>query len=63
MNKQKFLELFKNGAYWENGKFFHTSFRKGYRTIKSSNMSLMAAEDELRRQGLYQYESGRVWQA
>lgn len=61
MNKQQFLDLFKDGAYWEGGKFYHSSFRKGFRSIKSSNISFMAAKDELRRQGLFQYESGKAY--
>jgi len=46
MNKDKMIELLENGAYfdWANRKFFHHSFRKGFRTISSSNISWLAVE-------------------
>jgi hypothetical protein len=46
MNKDKMIELLENGASfdWVNRKFFHPSFRKGFRTISSSNISWLAVE-------------------
>ena len=43
MNSQKIIELLLSGAYHEGNKFFHHSFRKGYRTIQSSNISFQSA--------------------
>lgn len=58
MNSQKILELFLDGAYHHDNKFYHHSFRKGYRTIKPSNISLISAEGKLRDMGKFSYESG-----
>jgi hypothetical protein len=46
MNKAKMIELLEDGASfdWVNHKFFHPSFRKGFRTIYSSNISWGAVE-------------------
>ena len=46
MNKAKMIELLEDGASfdWVNNKFFHTSFRKGFRKISSSNISWLAVE-------------------
>ena len=48
MNKDKMIELLEDGASfdWVNRKFFHPSFRKGFRKISSSNISWMAVERE-----------------
>lgn len=48
MNKAKMIELLEDGASfdWLNYKFFHHSFRKGYRTISSSNISWLAVKRE-----------------
>jgi hypothetical protein len=48
MNKAKMIELLEDGASfdWLNSKFFHPSFRKGYRTISSSNISWLAVQRE-----------------
>jgi len=43
MNSQKIVELLLNGAYHEGSKFFHPSFRKGYRTMQASNISFQSA--------------------
>lgn len=60
MNGTKLLELFLDGAYFDSAerKFFHNSFRKGFRTMKSSNVSLMSAEDKLRKLGKHSYSNG-----
>ncbi len=60
MNSQQILELFLDGAYFNSAerKFFHNSFRKGFRTMKSSNISLMSAEDKLRKLGKHNYTNG-----
>ena len=44
MNKAKLIELLEDGAYFDclNQKFYHSSFRKGYRSLWSSNMSWWA---------------------
>ena len=46
MNKAKMIELLEDGASfdWVNSKFFHPSFRKGFRTIDSSNISWWAVK-------------------
>jgi len=46
MNKAKMIELLEDGASfdWVNNKFFHPSFRKGFRTIYSSNISWWAVK-------------------
>ena len=48
MNKAKMIELLEDGAFfdWVNYKFFHPSFRKGYRTISPFNISWLAVERE-----------------
>ena len=58
MNSQKLFELFLDGAYYQDGKFYHSSFRKGFRTIKFSNISLSAAESKLTKIGKYHYSNG-----
>ena len=49
MNKAKMIELFLDGAYFdvEAQRFYHPSFRKGYRSITNGNISLVAAERAL----------------
>lgn len=46
MNKDKMIELLEDGASfdWVNRKFFHPSFRKGFRTISPSNTSWWAVK-------------------
>lgn len=46
MNKETMIELLETGAYFDviECKFFHQSFRKGFRTIKPSNISWLAVE-------------------
>ena len=49
MNKAKMIELLEDGAYvsfvgWD-GKFFHPSFRKGYRTLNHGNISWVAVQN------------------
>ena len=51
MNSQKILEVFLDGAYHQDGKLFHSSFKKGFRTIKFSNIALISAESKLRKLG------------
>jgi hypothetical protein len=47
MNSEKIIELLLNGAYQEDSKLFHSSFRKGYRKISSSNISFRSAMRKL----------------
>jgi hypothetical protein len=49
MNKDKIIELLKDGAWLDTkeDKFFHPSFRKGWRKMTSSNISFKAAFREL----------------
>lgn len=49
-----------DGAYLENYKFFHPSFRKGWRKMSSGNISFQAAEKKLREIGKkVTYENGK----
>lgn len=49
MNKDKIIELLKDGAYFDSreDKFFHPSFRKGWRKMRWTNISWAAAERAL----------------
>ena len=49
MNKAKIVELLRDGAYLNiaEGRFYHPSFRKGYRALQVSNISFAAAEKVL----------------
>jgi len=49
MNKAKMIELFLDGAYFAiaEERFYHPSFRKGYRSITNGNISLVAAQRAL----------------
>ena len=51
MNSQAILELLLDGAYLNSTeyKFYHPSFRKGWRKMCSSNISFAAAEKQLRK--------------
>jgi hypothetical protein len=55
MNSEKIVELFLDGAYLEmcieNDKFYHPSFRKGWRIMSSSNISFLAAKKKLHKIG------------
>jgi hypothetical protein len=53
MNSQAILELLLDGAYLNSTeyKFYHPSFRKGWRKMSSSNISFVAAEKQLRKMG------------
>lgn len=46
MNKDIIVALFNDGAYFngKENKFYHPSFRKGWRKMTYSNISLIAAE-------------------
>jgi len=50
MNKDKFIELLKDGASMDvlEYKFFHPSFRKGWRKVTPGNISWQAAKSALR---------------
>jgi hypothetical protein len=52
MNKDKIIELFKSGGSFSvsENKFYHASFRKGWRKMFASNISLQAAEKVLQAQ-------------
>jgi hypothetical protein len=58
MNSTKILELFLDGAYHQDDKFYHPSFRKGYRAIKCHNISLSAAISKLDKLNQYSYDAG-----
>jgi hypothetical protein len=60
MNGQQIFELFLDGAYHQDGKLFHPSFRKGYRTIKFSNISLASATRKLRECNAYLNQDGII---
>ena len=49
MNKDKIIGLLLDGAYWNQAeeKFYHPSFRKGYRAMRWSNISMYAAKKAL----------------
>jgi hypothetical protein len=51
MNSQKILDLLLDGAYLNSTeyKFYHPSFRKGWRKMSSNNISFSAAESKLRK--------------
>jgi hypothetical protein len=46
MNKAKMIELLESGAFynWIEGKFYHPSFRKGFRKVASNNISWEAVK-------------------
>ena len=50
MNKDKIIELLEDGAYFDllEDKFFHPSFRKGWRKMTSGNISWQATERHFR---------------
>jgi hypothetical protein len=50
MNSQTILTLMLDGAYLNVGesKFYHSSFKKGFRTMLSSNISFVSAQKKLR---------------
>lgn len=54
MNGQTIFSLFLDGAYHQDSKLFHPSFRKGWRKVTSGNISLQAAEKMLRKAGRLQ---------
>lgn len=50
MNKEKVIKLFNSGAEFNvrENRFYHPSFRKGWRKMFASNISLQAAENVLK---------------
>jgi hypothetical protein len=46
MNRDKMIELMETGATfdWLEEKFYHVSFRKGWRKMRKSNISWQAVE-------------------
>jgi hypothetical protein len=46
MNRDKIIELMENGATfdWLEDKFYHVSFRKGWRKMRVSNISWQAVD-------------------
>ena len=56
MNAQQIIDLFLDGAYHHCDKFYHPSFRKGFRTIKFSNISLISAKKQLIKMGKLKYD-------
>ena len=59
MNKDTIIALLKDGAYFNSteDRFYHPSFRKGYRKMHSSDISFMAAKRVLREQLVYNKET------
>jgi len=49
LNVQRVLELFFDGAYHQDGKFFHPTFRKGYRKMATDDMLIWGAMMRLRK--------------
>ena len=51
MNSQTILDLLLDGAYLNSTewKFYHSSFRKGWRKMSSGNVSFSSAESKLRK--------------
>lgn len=51
MNSQKIFELFLDGAYHvtKDCRLYHPSFRKGFRSMTSGNISLSAAKTKLQK--------------
>jgi hypothetical protein len=49
MNKAKLIELLKDGAVFDTNeeKFYHSSFRKGWRKLTYSNISWQSVRHEL----------------
>ena len=49
MNKETIISLLNDGAYLNNteGRFYHHSFRKGWRKMQWSNISFFAAWNAL----------------
>jgi hypothetical protein len=58
MNSQKILELFLDGAYQQDGKFYHPSFRKGWRKLGFGNISYDSAYFKLLKAGILIKENG-----
>jgi hypothetical protein len=58
MNGQKIYELFLDGAYSQDGKFFHPSFRKGWRKLGLGNISYDSAYFKLLKAGMLIKENG-----
>lgn len=59
MNKDKIIELFQNGAYLNALKyrFYHPSFKKGYRAMRNSDISFMTASRALGAKLVYSRET------
>lgn len=47
MNKSKMIELLEDGAYFDSraDKFFHPSFRQGFRTVHFCDISWVAVKN------------------
>jgi hypothetical protein len=60
MNAQTIYELFLDGAYHKGNQLFHPSFKKGYRTVWSSNISLLGAIRMLTINDKYHDEDGVI---
>lgn len=59
MNKDKIIELLQDGAYLNalEYRFYHPSFRKGYRAMRNSDISFMAASRALGAKLVYSRET------
>lgn len=59
MNRDRIVELLRDGAYLnlDEDRFYHPSFRKGYRKMYSSDISFIAAQRLLGNQLVYDRES------
>jgi hypothetical protein len=60
MNGQQIFELFLDGAYHQDDKLFHSSFKKGYRKIRFGNVSLDCAIGKLLKAGKFSSENGII---
>jgi hypothetical protein len=60
LNVQRVLELFFDGAYHQDGKFFHPTFRKGYRKMATNDMLIWGAMIRLRKIDRLIWEDGLV---
>lgn len=60
MNGQTIFDMFLDGAYHEDSKLYHKSFRKGYRKMLNSDVGLAAATRKLR--AINRLQAGMVGQ-
>ena len=62
MNSEKIINILLDGAYLEDFKLHHPSFRKGWRKMSIGNISFIAAENKLKKIGKQiKYENGKYF--